>query len=158
MIDANQLIDCAKSWRDSWVNLTSSQLGIATEYEGLYDPIEGSARASRPGFAASELQLHRTFKLREAYSDIKSELGEDLEAIESRVIQPMLDTRDCLAPLRKTIKKRENKRLDYENAQEKTAKLQRKPGKTIKEKATLEKLEGEEARCAEVRKTDVCLV
>ncbi|KAI0458489.1 hypothetical protein F5B21DRAFT_459908 [Xylaria acuta] len=51
--------------------------------------------------------------------------------------------------MRKTIKKRENKRLDFEKVQDKTTKLQRKPGRTPKDEASLVKLEAELARVSE---------
>lgn len=76
---------------------------------------------------------------------------EEIASIDERVIKPTIDARDCIAPLRKTIKKRENRRLDYEKAQDKAAKIQRKPGKTPKEEAALAKAEGDVAAAAEVR-------
>lgn len=75
---------------------------------------------------------------------------EEIASIDERIIKPTTDARDCIAPLRKTIKKRENRRLDYEKAQDKAAKIQRKPGKGPKEEAALAKAEDEVARAAEV--------
>ncbi|KAK8040401.1 SH3 domain-containing protein [Apiospora marii] len=145
-----KLNDHTKSWRDSWINLTNTQLGIVTEYEGLYDPIVGSDRTNVKATAPTpELQLHRTFQLKEAYGELKVDLMEEIASIDERVIKPTIEARDCIAPLRKTIKKRENRRLDYEKAQDKAAKIQRKPGKTAKEEAALTKAEGEVAQAAE---------
>ncbi|KAK7972740.1 Regulator of cytoskeleton and endocytosis [Apiospora saccharicola] len=145
-----KLNDHTKSWRDSWINLTNTQLGIVSEYEGLYDPIVGSDRTNVKATAPTpELQLNRTFKLKEAYGELKVDLMEEIASIDERVIKPTIDARDCIAPLRKTIKKRENRRLDYEKAQDKAAKIQRKPGKTPKEEAALAKAEGEVAQAAE---------
>ncbi|ORY67451.1 uncharacterized protein BCR38DRAFT_407430 [Pseudomassariella vexata] len=145
-----KLIDHAKAWRDSWVTLTNTQLGIVSEYEGLYDPIEGSARTNgKAAIPTPELQLNRTFKLKEAYADLGTELMEEIALIDSRVIKPATDARDCIAPIRKTIKKRENRRLDYEKAQDKAIKLQRKPGKSAKDDAALVKAEEEVVRAAD---------
>ncbi|KAK8877135.1 SH3 domain-containing protein [Apiospora arundinis] len=145
-----KLNDHTKSWRDSWINLTNTQLGIVTEYEGLYDPIVGSDRTNVKATAPTpELQLNRTFKLKEAYGELKVDLMEEIASIDERIIKPTTDARDCIAPLRKTIKKRENRRLDYEKAQDKAAKIQRKPGKGPKEEAALAKAEDEVARAAE---------
>ncbi|KAI1181057.1 hypothetical protein F4777DRAFT_525703 [Nemania sp. FL0916] len=77
------------------------------------------------------------------------DLLEELELIEARVVKPASSAREYIDPMRKTIKKRENKRLDYEKVQDKTTKLQRKAGKTSKEEASLAKLEAELARVAE---------
>jgi amphiphysin len=94
--------------------------------------------------------LERTFKLKETYTELKTELIAEITVIEGRVIKPATDARDCIAPIRKTIKKRENKRVDYEKLQEKVNKLQRKQGRTPKEEAALAKIEEEMARAAEV--------
>ncbi|KAI0894446.1 hypothetical protein F4806DRAFT_124077 [Annulohypoxylon nitens] len=145
-----KIIDHTKSWRESWVDLAMAQLGIVTEYDSLYDPIVGASDGhGKPAASTPELQLERTLKLKEVYTDLKAELLEEVGLIESSVIRPATDARDFIAPLRKTIKKRENKRLDYEKCQDKVNKLQRKSGRSPKEDAALAKAEGEVARAAE---------
>lgn len=132
--------------------LVNTQLQIVTEYEGLYDPIVGATDGhGREAALTPQLQLERTFRLKQVYSDLKTELTEEIAMIDSRLIKPATEARDCIAPIRKTIKKRENKRLDYEKLQEKVIRLQRKPGRTAKEDATLGKTEDELARAADVR-------
>ncbi|KAK4239485.1 hypothetical protein C8A03DRAFT_14129 [Achaetomium macrosporum] len=143
-----KIIDNAKMWRDSWASLVTSQLQVVSEYEGLYDPIVGASDRHQ-GTAAPQLQLERTFRLKEAYSELKVELMEEINLIEGHIMQPASDARDAIAPIRKTIKKRENKRLDYEMAQEKVLKLQRKPCRTAKEDAALAKAETEMSRAAD---------
>ncbi|KAK3695620.1 hypothetical protein B0T22DRAFT_368462 [Podospora appendiculata] len=139
-----QIIDNARLWRESWALLVGSQLQIVAEYEGLYDPIVGATDGhGRPSAQTPHLQLERTFRLKEVYADLKTELLAEIQTIEERVIKPALDARDCIAPIRKTIKKRENKRIDYEKAQDKAIKLQRKPGRNPKEEAALAKAEDE---------------
>ena len=147
-----QIIDNAKLWRESWGNLVSSQLQIVTEYEGLYDPIVGATDGlGRQAAATPQLQLERTFKLKTAYGDLTTELLGEMAMIEDHILKPAADARDCIAPIRKTIKKRENKRVDYEKLQEKAIKLHRKPGRTPKEDIALAKAETEVSRAAEVR-------
>jgi amphiphysin len=66
-----------------------------TEYEGLYDPIEGTGRTNlRPTAATPELQLHRTFRLKEAYAELQTDLLEELGQIESNIIVPATSARD----------------------------------------------------------------
>ena len=89
--------------------------------------------------------------MKELYGELKTELLEEIAVIEERVLRPATDARDLIAPIRKTIKKREIKRLDYEKVQEKSTKLQRKPGRTPKGDAALAKLEDELSRAADVR-------
>lgn len=121
-----------------------AQHAVATEYYFLYDPIVGAADGhGRDAAPTPELQLSRTFKIKEAYEDLKAELMEEITQIEERIIKPAIEARDCIAPIRKTIKKRENKRLDLEKCQDRVNKLQRKAGKTPKEEAALGKAEDE---------------
>ncbi|ROV94922.1 hypothetical protein VSDG_07112 [Cytospora chrysosperma] len=139
-----KIIECAKSWQESWISLVNSQFDIADVYANLYDPIVGASDGhGRPSAQTPELQLHRTFKLKEAYSDLRTELNEDIKSIEERIIRPGNDARQAIAPIRKTIKKREDKRFDVERTQEKVHKLHRKTCRTPKEESALAKAEGE---------------
>ena len=131
--------------------LVGSQLQVVAEYEGLYDPIVGASDGhGRETAPTPELQLHRTFKLKEAYTELKDELLEEIGTIEERIIKPTTDARDAINPIRRTIKKRENKRLDYEKCQDRVSKLQKKPSKTAKDDVALAKAEDEMARAEEV--------
>ena len=71
---------------------------------------------------------------------------DEIGQIEERMIKPATDARDCIAPIRKTIKKRENKRLDLERCQDRVNKLQRKVGRSPKEESALGKAEDELAQ------------
>ncbi|OLN86116.1 Regulator of cytoskeleton and endocytosis RVS167-like protein 1 [Colletotrichum chlorophyti] len=139
-----KIIDNTKTLRESWVTVATTQWSIVKEYEGLYDPIVGASEGhGRPSITTPQQQLDRTFKLSGAYSDLKDELVEEVAAIDTQVIRPATEAREYLQPLRKTIKKRENKRLDFEKAQDKVKKLQKKTGRTAKEEAQLSKSEYE---------------
>lgn len=122
-------------------------MAIVTEFYTLYDPIVGASDGhGRDTVPTPELQLNRTFRLRQAYEDLKNELMEEIGQIEERIIKPATDARDCIAPIRKTIKKRENKRLDLERCQDKVNKAQRKVGRSPKEESALGKAEDELAQ------------
>lgn len=145
----------ARSLRDSWHRMTMAQLGAATEYVTLYDPIVGASDGhGRRAEPTPEPLLIRSFNLRQAYSDIKDDLVSEMAAFDLDVIKPGNDARDAIQPLRRTIKKRENKRLDYEKQQEKTQKLQRKPGKSVKEDLQMQKAEEDLQRLEEVGKSN----
>jgi hypothetical protein len=126
-------------------------LGVIKEFDGLWDPIVGASDGlGRQSMPTPELQLGQALRLKEAYTDLKAELMEEMDLIELRVIKPASEARGYIDPLRRTIKKRENKRLDYEKVQDKATKLQRKSGKTPKDDASLAKLEAELERVAAV--------
>ncbi|RYP32158.1 hypothetical protein DL767_005394 [Monosporascus sp. MG133] len=145
-----KILEQTKSWRDSWVSLVHTQLGLVTEYEGLWDPVVGASDGhGKPAAPTPELQLQRTFKLREAYAELRTDLLEEVSLIDSRIINPTTDVRACITPMRKIIKKRENKRLDYEQAQDKANKLQRKIGRSPKDDKALAKAEDDMGRAQE---------
>jgi len=124
---------------------------VVAEYEGLYDPIVGASDGhGREAVPTPEVQLTRTFKLRETYAELKAEMLQEIGEIETRVIKPAVDAKDCIQPIRKTIKKRENKRLDYEQQQDKVHKLSKKMSRSAKEESQLAKAEQDMANMADV--------
>jgi amphiphysin len=153
----SQLIDSCRLWRDSWASLAASQLAAVVEFEALYDPIVGATDGHGKELVATpDLQLHRTYKLRETYAELKDEMLQEIAHIDNRLMTPATSARDYIAPIRKTIKKRENKRLDYERVQDKVTKLSRKPGKTPKEESSLAKAEQEMSILADVSHARAC--
>ncbi|KAI1433684.1 hypothetical protein GGR50DRAFT_695827 [Xylaria sp. CBS 124048] len=145
-----KIIDAANSWRDSWINICSTQLGVSTEYDSLWDPIVGASEGlGKPAAPTPERQLEQALRLKEVYTELKMDLFEELQLIEVRIVNPASQAREYINPIRKTIKKREKKRIEYEKCQEKATKLQRKPGKTAKDEASLTKLEAELARASD---------
>ncbi|KAI1813142.1 hypothetical protein GGS20DRAFT_495617 [Poronia punctata] len=139
-----KIAEAANSWRDSWVSITSTQLGVVTEYDGLWDPIVGASDGLGKAAAPTpEVQLEQALRLKEVYTELQADLSEEMNLIEIKVSKPANEAREHISPIRKTIKKRENKRLDYEKTLDRVTKLQRKSGKTAKEEAALVKLETE---------------
>lgn len=104
-------------------------------------------------YATPRPQLDRTSRLKEAYSDLKAELLEEVGMMDARVIKPATDAKEYLAPIRKTIKKRENKRLDWERYQDKVNNYQRKLKRSDRENTALAKAEEELSKATEVSHT-----
>lgn len=97
-----------------------------------------------------QLQLDRSAKLLETYTDLKTELLEEVIMMDARVIRPATDAKEFLQPVRKTIKKRENKRLDWERYIDKVNHASKKLKRTDRENAALAKAEEELSRAADV--------
>ncbi|KAL2108664.1 hypothetical protein VUR80DRAFT_3531 [Thermomyces stellatus] len=145
-----KLVSEARSLRDSWHTMVVSQLDTAGEYVTLYDPITGATDGhGRRAEPTPELQLNRTFNLRQAFEDTKDDMLAEIKSFEAGVIRPGTDARNHIQPLRRTINKREKKRLNYEYCSEKVKKLQRKPGKSARDDAAMHKAEDELARATE---------
>lgn len=97
-----------------------------------------------------QYQLDRTAKLKETFTELKTELLEEVIMMDARVIRPATDAKEYLQPIRKTIKKRENKRLDWERYIDKVNNASKKMKRTDRENAALAKAEEDLARAADV--------
>lgn len=85
---------------------------MLSEFEGLYAPILGSSDSSAPQPAPTpEATLARTNKLREHYEDLRKDLLGDLAAIDDRMIRPASQAREFISPVKKTIKKRDDRKV-----------------------------------------------
>lgn len=145
-----KIIEASKAWRDAWVTILSVQVAATSIFEELYNPIVGASDGhGHEPVETPRLQLDRTSKLKDVYADLKNELLEEVNMMDARVIKPATDAKEYIQPIRKTIKKRENKRLDWERYIDKVNNYQRKPKRTDRENAALAKSEEEAARAAE---------
>lgn len=108
-----QIIEDTKAWRDAWTAILTYQGRLIHEFEGLYAPILGNSDASnaRPSVATPETTLARTNRLYEEYESLRKDLLEEVSAVDDRMIQPAQQVKELLVPLKKTIKKREDKKV-----------------------------------------------
>lgn len=120
-------------------------------FEELYSPILGiDDGGGRQAVTTPRQQLDRTSRLKDVYTDLKTDLLDEVGMMESRVIRPASDAKEYIQPIRKVIKKRENKRLDWERYIDKVSNYQRKVKRTDRENTALAKAESELAKAAEV--------
>lgn len=134
------------------MSILTIQFGTVSLFEELYDPIVGASdgHGHEPALTPQS-QIDRTTRLKEAYGELKTDLLEEVIMVDARIIKPAGDAKDFLQPLRKTIKKRENKRVDWERHMDKVNSLQAKKLKrTDRENVALAKAEEEMARSSEV--------
>jgi len=146
-----QIIEASKAWRDAWVSILGIQLAMIAGFEELYNPIVGASDGhGHDPVLTSQLQLDRTSKLKDAYTDLKTDLTEEVIMMDARVIKPATEAQEYLQPIKKTIKKRENKRLDWERYLDKVNSQSKKMKRTDRENAALAKSEEDLARATEV--------
>ncbi len=55
--------------------------------------------------------MERTIKLQEGYSELKTDLLEDVNMVDTRIIGPAMDAKDYIQPLKKVIKKRGDRKV-----------------------------------------------
>jgi flagellar motor protein MotB len=86
---------------------------MADEFDGLYAPIVGSSETETrhiPEETPPAL-LSRTNNLRREYDDLRGELVQELNVVEQRMSQPAEQAKSYLAPMKKAIKKRNDKKV-----------------------------------------------
>ena len=79
----------------------------------MYNPIIG-ANEEYEGHVpvmTDDPTMARTAKLQTTYEDLRTDLLEEVNAVDARIIQPAMDAKACLQPLKKVIKKREDKKV-----------------------------------------------
>lgn len=133
------------------MSILGIQLATITGFEELYNPILGASDGhGHEPVITSQHQLDRTSRLKEAYTELKTDLTEEVIMMDARVIKPATEAKEYLQPIRKTIKKRENKRLDWERFLDKVNSQSKKMKRTDRENAALAKSEEELAKAADV--------
>lgn len=125
---------------------------MVTEFEELYNPIIGATSDGygREPLLTPQAQLDRTNNLKLAYAELKADLLDEVNMVDQRIIRPATDAKEHIKPIKKTIKNRENKRIDYENYQDRVEK-KKKQKLSEREEAGLIKLEADMAKAADVR-------
>ncbi|THC94033.1 hypothetical protein EYZ11_006475 [Aspergillus tanneri] len=146
-----RIIDSTSAWRDAWSSLLTYQSRMISEFENIYAPIVGSSDSSSPNKAVltPESTLARTTKLREEYEDLRKELLNELTVVDQRMIQPASQARDCFNPVKKTIKKREDRKLDYERYQSRVDSYSKKAKRSDRDNTNLSKAEIDLAKATE---------
>lgn len=86
---------------------------MTDEFDGLYAPIIGSSETTSPRkpVETNPAILARTNRLRREYDELRGELSQELNAVEERMTQPAENAKESLIPMKKTIKKRNDKKV-----------------------------------------------
>lgn len=80
----------------------------------MFTPILGAGESytGHEPVSSPETPMRRTTGLRDEYEALKTNLLEEVNLIDSRMIRPAMDAKDYVQPIKKTIKKREDKKVD----------------------------------------------
>lgn len=85
---------------------------LVQEFETVYAPIVGSSEATKnPPVETPAATLQKVNRLNEEFESLKTDLLVDVNGVEDRMIRPLQQAKDLLSPLKKTIKKREDKKV-----------------------------------------------
>ncbi|RKF72833.1 Regulator of cytoskeleton and endocytosis [Golovinomyces cichoracearum] len=149
----SKFIEACKAWRDSWVSILSVQLASTSMFKELYEPIMGTNERNGPEPIVTPVEkLDRVQKLQLVQSELKSDLLEEVKIIDCRIIKPAVNTKELIQPMKKIIKKRENKRLDWDTYVNRVDGYLKKMKRTDRENSALIKAEEDMAQAANTLK------
>ena len=79
----------------------------------MYAPIVGAADSyhGHQPVDTPENTMARTAKLKEEYGELKKDLMEEVNMVDEKMIKPAMDAKDSLSLMKKTIKKREDRKV-----------------------------------------------
>ncbi|KAF2715535.1 hypothetical protein K504DRAFT_367505 [Pleomassaria siparia CBS 279.74] len=138
----------ARQWRDAWTNILNHQLLSAECFYTIYKPL-GAKSAEYGGRVCAETPpaaLERCQTLQEAFAELKTDMMEEVKDIEKKLVIPAKLAKDALKPMHKSIKRREEKKLDYERYKSRCEALQNKKARSDRDNAALNKHEQDLAR------------
>ncbi len=83
----------------------------------MYSPIIGANEeysGHEPVITPQHI-MERTTKLHTAYDELRTDLLEEVAGIDTRIIKPAQEAKDCIQPMKKVIKKRGDKKVRHES-------------------------------------------
>lgn len=87
--------------------------------------------------------MARTSRIHTEYDDLKTDLANELEQVQIRMIGPAQDVRDSFQTAKKVIKKREDKKLDFERYQSRVDSGNKRTKQSDRDRAQLSKAQTE---------------
>ncbi|KAH8702893.1 hypothetical protein GQ44DRAFT_717161 [Phaeosphaeriaceae sp. PMI808] len=145
--DSEQMLEkleaSSKQWRDAWTNILNHQLAAVEIMHTIFKPLggDGTAGGSHVAVETPHATLERVSALQDAFSELKTDMMEEVKDIDRKLIVPAKLARDSLKPMKKAIKKREDAKVDYERYKSRCEALQNKKTRSERENAALNKHE-----------------
>jgi vancomycin resistance protein YoaR len=110
---------------------------MLADYENLYGNIVGKPDAEY--VQTPQEQLEKVHGLKNGYIGLKDEMAEEIAQIEKQIVAPAKDARVSVKAYFKVIKKREDKKLDWERYKGRVDSLEKKVRRTDREDIALAK-------------------
>ncbi|KAF2126274.1 hypothetical protein P153DRAFT_89275 [Dothidotthia symphoricarpi CBS 119687] len=146
-----KLETCAKQWRDAWTNILNHQLATVEHLHTIFKPLgdEKGGHSSHVAADTPQATLERVSALQEAFAELKTDMLEEVKDIERKLIVPAKLAKDSLRPIKKSMKKRDDAKIDYERYKSRCEALQKKTTRSERENVALHKHEADLERSAE---------
>ncbi|KAG2184907.1 hypothetical protein INT43_000820 [Umbelopsis isabellina] len=136
----------AEAYRDGVAAMLNHQASFSEYLAILYQPLEaetedGVVKRRNNETSAKDIQAVQDYSTIMGYS--RDEIMPWLDVIDAQVIGRVIEFREILKGVDRTITKRNHKQLDYDRFRTSVAKLKAKAEKTISEEKQVYKLEGQ---------------
>ncbi|ODM15458.1 hypothetical protein SI65_09061 [Aspergillus cristatus] len=145
----SKLIEDTSAWRDGWSAILNHQERVVSEFKSLYAPIPGNTSGLQTSTTPDDV-TSRTTKLHEDYVQLRQDLLAELNAVDDSMIRPARAAKDYIIPMKKTIKQRQDRKLDYEHYQSKYDGYAKKPKRSDRDNANMAKTEQELANAQDM--------
>lgn len=111
-LTGHQLEASAKQWRDAWTNILNHQLSSVELLYAIFKPLGGEGSSSTHTHVETPADvLERVHGLHEAFSELKTDMMEEVKDIDRKLVVPAKLARDALKPMEKAIKKRDDAKV-----------------------------------------------
>lgn len=134
-----QLIKDLKAYRNSWEDILKLQYDTSEAFANLYKPIEPSNAPEmrhQPAVTPSSY-MQKCLGMQKLYSETRDDLLQELTLIDQKLVRPVEQAKEATKGLQKTLKHRENTKLDFERYQSRVQHAQKKEQRSMKEEAAL---------------------
>lgn len=133
------MIKDVKAWRSAWEDVLKLQYDASEAFANLYKQIEP---ASDPESGIQPVEtpakyMQKCLGLQKEYSDEKTDLAQEIEMIGTKVLRPAEEAKQHTKLLHKTLKHRENMKLDYERYLSRAEHVRKKDTRNAKEETAL---------------------
>ncbi|KAK9366880.1 hypothetical protein V1509DRAFT_628203 [Lipomyces kononenkoae] len=135
-----EIIKNAKSFRDSWISILSAQVAISRHFGTLYEPIP-EEDPCKPVQETPTITMAAVIKYKEVLVEVQNAVLPMLDSIDRMVVQRCVTMKGYIDTIKKALKKREHKKIDYDRHTNAVEKLQKKSTLNDKDASNLERIQ-----------------
>ena len=145
LLKYKQLIRDIKAWRNAWDDILKFQYDASEAFATIYKPMEATGEGAeevrhQPAQTPAKY-MQKCLGLQKEYSDEKADLAQEITMITDKLLRPAEEAKQHTKLLQKTLKHRENMKLDYERYLNRAEHARKKETRTVKDEQNLQSCE-----------------
>ncbi|KAK9234334.1 hypothetical protein V1525DRAFT_391535 [Lipomyces kononenkoae] len=137
-----EIIKNAKAFRDSWISILSAQVGISRHFITLYEPIP-EEDPCKPVQETPKITMAAVIKYKEVLVEVQNAVLPMLDSIDRMVVQRCATMKGYIDTIKKALRKREHKKIDFDRHTNTVEKLQKKSTLSEKDQSHLDRSQKE---------------